>query len=106
MNVVLRYTVCALLASGKGGALMTDALAQRFVTATVDSADFGAGARYGNGLATIDIDGRKALHHTGGMISFSSSMMFDAVADGGVFASANIGGINYRPREITRYGIR
>jgi|JI10StandDraft_1071094.scaffolds.fasta_scaffold31397_3 CubicO group peptidase (beta-lactamase class C family) len=104
---MLRYLdMLAQLSAGKGGALMTDALARRFVTATVDAPDFGKGARYNAGLATIDIDDHKCLHHTGGMISFSSSMMFDAVADGGVFASSNVGNINYRPREITRYGCR
>ncbi|HPU15452.1 MAG TPA: serine hydrolase, partial [Polymorphobacter sp.] len=104
---MLRYfDMLAQLAAGKGGALITDALAKRFVTATIDAPDFGKGARYNAGLATIDIDDRKCLHHTGGMISFSSSMMFDPAADGGVFASSNIGGINYRPREITRYGCR
>lgn len=104
---MLRYfDALAALAAGKGGALMTDALARRFTTATIDSPDFGKGARYNAGLATIDIDDHKCFHHTGGMISFSSSMMFDPLADGGVFASSNVGNINYRPREITRYGCR
>jgi CubicO group peptidase (beta-lactamase class C family) len=104
---MLRYLDClSALAAGNGAGLMPDALAKRFVTPDIVAPIFGPGARYGNGLATIDIDGHPVLHHTGGMISFSSSMMFDPAIDAGAFASTNIGGIDYRPREITRYACR
>ncbi len=94
------------LGRGRGAPLMSDALAQRYVTATIDAPDFTPKGRYASGIATVDVDGRRCLHHTGGMILFHSSITVDWQAGGGVFASTNSGAGNYRPRGITHHGCR
>ncbi len=96
----------AALAQGRGGPLFPDALARRFATPLIDATGFGKGARYGQGLATVDIDGEPTFHHTGGMIVFSSAVYVDRASGGGVFASVNIGGTGYRPRAVAQYGVR
>ena len=94
------------LAQGRGAPLFSAALAQAFATPVIDSAEFGKGARYGAGLATVDIDGTPAFHHTGGMLVFSSAFHVDRATGAGVFASVNIGETGYRPRQVTAYGVR
>jgi CubicO group peptidase (beta-lactamase class C family) len=90
---------------GRGAPLFPDTLARRFRTPTIASTH-GPGARYGNGLATLDVGGRRVMQHTGGMIGFSSAMMVDAEAGVGAYASVNVGGVGgYRPLEITRYAL-
>ena len=51
----------------------------------------------------MPIEGRTLLHHTGGMVSFSSAMHVDPVARVGAFASTNSGGQEYRPRDVTAF---
>lgn len=100
MAVFLRFMLG--LANGSGGGVIADDTARRFLADPV--AGWGEGARYGNGVAHVEIDGRRYLHHTGGMVSFSSSMHVDAEAGVAAFASANVHySLNYRPRQITAY---
>ncbi|HEX8194165.1 MAG TPA: serine hydrolase domain-containing protein, partial [Allosphingosinicella sp.] len=73
------------LGRGRGAPLFSDALARRYATPTIASTH-GPGARYGNGLATLDVAGRPSLRHTGGMIAFSSAMTVDAAAGIGCYA--------------------
>lgn len=94
------------LGRGDGAPLMPPALARRFVMTTIDAAEFGAKGRYASGIATVEVDGRPCLHHTGGMLAFSSSITVDPVAGGGVFASVNARGGGYRPRQLTQHGCR
>ena len=61
------------------------------------------GAHYGAGLAHVPIEGRTVLHHTGGMVSFSSAIHVDPIAKVGAFASTNSGGQEYRPRDVTAF---
>jgi len=61
------------------------------------------GAHYGAGLAHVPIEGRTLLHHTGGMVSFSSVFHVDPIARVGAFASTNSGGQEYRPRDVTAF---
>ncbi|NWG92784.1 MAG: beta-lactamase family protein [Parvularculaceae bacterium] len=90
------------LADGRGGAVFSDETAKRFLADPVDG--WGPGAKYGNGVARIEIDGRNYLHHTGGMISFCSALHVDAEAGVAAFASANIHySLNYRPVRVTTY---
>ncbi len=90
------------LAGGKGGAVFSDDTAKRFLADPVDG--WGPGAKYGNGVARIEVDGRKYLHHTGGMVSFCSAMHVDAEAGVAAFASANVHyALNYRPNRVTTY---
>ena len=90
------------VAEGKGGAVFSDDAAKRFLAGPVDG--WGPGAQYGNGVARIEIDGRKYLHHTGGMVSFCSALHVDAEAGVAAFASANIHySLNYRPVRVSTY---
>lgn len=93
------------LGRGKGGPLFPDALAERYRTPTIASTH-GPGARYGNGLATLDVGGSPAFRHTGGMIGFSSAMTVDSALGAGCYASVNVGGAGgYRPTEVTEYAL-
>ncbi len=62
-----------------------------------------AAGRYANGLAVVEVGGRKLLHHTGGMLIFNSAIHVDPIAGVGAFASTNMGSFGYRPRDITSY---
>ncbi|HNR76287.1 MAG TPA: serine hydrolase domain-containing protein [Parvularculaceae bacterium] len=90
------------LASGKGAPLFSDETAKKFLADPADG--WGPGAKYGNGIARIEVDGRKYLHHTGGMVSFCSSLHVDPESGVAAFASANIHySLNYRPVRVTTY---
>jgi hypothetical protein len=50
--------------------------------------------------------GRSYLHHTGGMVGFSSSFHVDAGSGVGAFASANISAFaDFRPRLLTQFAV-
>ena len=90
------------LAEGKGGAVFSDDAAKRFLADPADG--WGPGAKYGNGIARIEVDGRQYLHHTGGMVSFCSAMHVDADAGVAAFATTNVHySLNYRPNRVTLY---
>ena len=95
------------LARGRGPPLLSDAMARRFSTGVVDSSeDFGPGSKYACGVAGQLVDGAPCLHHTGGMMSFSSSFHADPAAGVACFASVNARLGSYRPRQTTAYAIR
>ncbi|MGH6612728.1 serine hydrolase domain-containing protein [Sphingomonas sp.] len=100
----LRYVLA--LGAGKGGPLMSDAAAKKMLAEDITSSEFGAGARYASGIATVQIDGKPALHHTGGMTLFSSAFHADPAAGVACFASVNGRLISYRPRLTTIYAIQ
>jgi CubicO group peptidase (beta-lactamase class C family) len=61
---------------------------------------------YGNGLMHVSNDGRAYLHHTGGMLSFSSSFHVDVASGAGAFASSTLNAFaEYRPRLLTRFAV-
>ena len=61
---------------------------------------------YGNGLMHVANGGRAYLHHTGGMLSFSSSFHVDVASGVGAFASSTINAFaEYRPRLLTRFAV-
>lgn len=90
-------------AGGEAAPLLSKDAAARWFAATVDAPGWSDGARYGAGLAHVPIGGRTLLHHTGGMIGYSSSIHVDPQAGVGCFASSNVGGIDYRPRQVTAW---
>ena len=95
------------LGQGSGWPLMSDAMAKRFATPAVKSDDdFGPGSYYACGVAVQPVDGVACLHHTGGMMSFSSSFHVDPAAGIGCFASVNARLGSYRPRQTTAYAVR
>ena len=71
----------------------------------VAAEDFGPGAHYGYGIAVDTLDGNRLLRHTGGMVSFMSSMMVDIDEGVGGFASVNAQQ-NYRPNAVVKYAIQ
>jgi CubicO group peptidase (beta-lactamase class C family) len=90
------------LAEGKGGAVFSDKTAARFLADPAEG--WGPNGRYGNGIARIEVDGRRYLHHTGGMVSFCSALHVDPEAGVAAFASGNIHySLNYRPVRVSTY---
>ncbi|HEY3814253.1 MAG TPA: serine hydrolase domain-containing protein [Caulobacteraceae bacterium] len=89
--------------NGKGAPLLSDANARALVTPVSPAPEFGPGAQYALGVAVVQNGGRSLIHHTGGMIAFSSSFHVDAPAGVACFASTNTNIDGYRPRDVTAY---
>jgi D-alanyl-D-alanine carboxypeptidase len=102
MATYARYLIAA--GTGHGAPLLSDAVATRFCTPVIDAPDWpGAQAKYANGLAVVMVGERPLLHHTGGMLTFNSSIHVDSVGGVAAFASTNAGDLPYRPRQLTAY---
>ncbi len=102
MALFLRYLMA--LADLKGGPILSGEAAAHFVADATDAPGWGDGVKYGSGIAQVDVDERRYFHHTGGMVSFSSSLHVDREAGVAAFASSNVHyALNYRPRDITVY---
>ena len=105
MAAYVRWLIGA--GTGKGAPLLSEASRQLFTTPSIPAAEFGPKAQYAFGLAIVPVDDHPCLHHTGGMISFSSAITVDPAAGVGAFASVNARAEDdYRPREVTAYAIR
>ena len=104
MAVYLR----ALMRAGREerGPVLSAAAARRFITPVIAADAFGPGAQYACGVALAPLDGTPTLHHTGGMMSFSSSFHADPAAGVACFASVNARNGEYRPRKTTAYAVR
>jgi CubicO group peptidase (beta-lactamase class C family) len=89
-------------AQGRGGIGLD---AQRALAFTRHAVPSDTPARkYGNGLMHMTESGRTLLHHTGGMVSFSSSFHLDPPTGVGAFASSTVSAFaEYRPRLLTRF---
>jgi CubicO group peptidase (beta-lactamase class C family) len=91
-------------AKGKGTLGLNREQAAAFATHAVPSETAGMG--YGNGLMHVGNAGRAYLHHTGGMLSFSSSFHVDVASGVGAFASSTLTAFaEYRPRLLTRFAV-
>ena len=91
-------------AQGRGGLSLSPERAKAFTTQAVPSDT--AGMTYGNGLMHVTSAGRSYLHHTGGMVAFSSSFHVDTASGVGAFASSSITGFaEYRPRLLSRFAV-
>ena len=89
---------------GRGGLGLSPGQAKRFTSEAVPSDT--AGMTYGNGLMHVANAGRSYLHHTGGMVAFSSSFHVDTVSEVGAFASSTISGFaEYRPRLLSLFAV-
>jgi CubicO group peptidase (beta-lactamase class C family) len=71
----------------------------------IPAAEFGPTASYGYGIAVDQFEGHTMLRHTGGMVSFMSSIMVDVEAGIGAFASINAQQ-GYRPNAVAQYAIQ
>lgn len=91
-------------AQGRGGLGLSPQQARAFASHAVPSDS--PAMTYGNGLMHVGGPGRSYLHHTGGMVSFSSSFHLDTASGVGAFASSTISAFaEYRPRVLTRYAV-
>ena len=89
---------------GRGALGLAPQQAQAFTAHAVPSDT--PGMTYGNGLMHVGNAGRSYLHHTGGMVSFSSSFHVDIASGVGAFASSTISAFaEYRPRLLTRFAV-
>lgn len=89
---------------GRGGLGLSAQQARSFATHAVPSDT--RGMSYGNGLMHVTNGNRAYLHHTGGMVSFSSSFHVDQASAVGAFASTNLSGLDeYRPRLLTQFAV-
>lgn len=102
MIAYLRYVIG--LGRGLGGPLFTDATAAAILADSVDAPE--VGGRYSSGFMRTKIDERPILHHTGGMLLFSSSFDVDAQAGVGAFASVNGILAEHRPTAVTAFAVR
>jgi CubicO group peptidase (beta-lactamase class C family) len=92
------------VAKGKGILGLSPLQAREFTTHAVRSE--APGMTYGNGLMHVGTGGRAYLHHTGGMLSFSSSFHVDVANGVGAFASSTINAFaEYRPRLLTMFAV-
>ena len=96
----------ALAAALRGGSLpgLSAAQTAAFLDHTAPS-DSGA-MRYGNGLMHVSSGDGRYLHHTGGMVSFSSAFHLDKASGVAAFASTTLTGLaGYRPSGLTRFAV-
>jgi CubicO group peptidase (beta-lactamase class C family) len=102
MNRFMR--ALAGMAHGRGGLGLTPAQASEFTRHSVRTDT--PGMSYGNGLMHVVSGGRRYLHHTGGMVGFTSSFHLDPATGVGAFASSSLTAFSsYRPRLLTRYAV-
>lgn len=93
-----------LVARGGGGLGLSPAAGAVLTGRSVPSDT--PGMSYGNGLMHVREGPRAYLHHTGGMVSFSSSFHIDVASGAGAFACSNISAFaEYRPRLLTRFAV-
>jgi CubicO group peptidase (beta-lactamase class C family) len=103
-DMILFLRSLANAAQGKGGLGLGPQQGLAFTRQAVPSDS--AGMRYGNGLMHVTNAGRSYLHHTGGMVSFSSSFHLDLGNGIAAFASSNLSGLaSYRPKLLTRFAV-
>jgi CubicO group peptidase (beta-lactamase class C family) len=91
--------------ANKGRGLISPASFERFSKRQIEADEFGPNVGYGYGIAIDELEGHKLLRHTGGMISFMSSLMIDIDAGLGGFASINAQQ-GYRPNPVMRYALQ
>lgn len=103
-DMLLLLLSLAGAAQGVGGLGLSSQQARQFASHFVRSDT--VGMTYGNGLMHVAEGGRAYLHHTGGMLSFSSSFHVDVASGVAAFASATISAFaEYRPRLLTRFAV-
>jgi len=103
MNRFLR--ALADLAQGRGGLGLSPEQCRAYTGHFV--ATDTPGMRYGNGLMRVVDASRTYLHHTGGMVSFSSAFHLDVASGVGAFASSTVSyAHNYRPRLLTLFAAK
>jgi hypothetical protein len=90
---------------GPGGRLVSKESFELFSQSHIVAKEFGPTAGYGYGIVVDQLEGSKILRHTGGMISFMSSLFVDLDNGVGAFASINAM-LGYRPVPVTEFAVR
>ena len=90
---------------GPSGNLMSPESFELFAKHHIKADTFGPTASYGYGIVVEELDGHTMLRHTGGMVSFMSSMAIDIDAGVGAFASINAQQ-EYRPTPVVKYALQ
>ncbi|HVW70492.1 MAG TPA: serine hydrolase, partial [Steroidobacteraceae bacterium] len=90
---------------GPKGRLISKESFELFSRAHIEAKEFGPTAGYGYGIAVDHLDGHKVIRHTGGMLSFMSSILVDLDEGVGAFASINAMQ-GYRPTEVTQFAVQ
>jgi CubicO group peptidase (beta-lactamase class C family) len=95
-----------LLGRGAGphGRVVSEPAFDAFATGHVPAPDWGTDVRYGYGMAIEMRDGERVLRHTGGMVSFMSSLQVNLDTGVGAFASINAQQ-GFRPNRVTNYAL-
>ncbi len=92
------------IGQGRGAPLLRDDLARLWLSDPVVQDPATPAETYGLGLMHRAVDGHDLLHHTGGMVNFSSSFHSDGASGVGAFASTSLSANpEYRPRLITQF---
>jgi hypothetical protein len=88
-----------------GGRIVSETSFADFSKPYIEAPEFSPTASYGYGIAVDELDGHKILRHTGGMVSFASSIHVDL--DGGVAAFASINAMQgFRPTPVTQFAVQ
>lgn len=102
MNLYLRSLANA--AQGRGGLGLGPQAGMAFTSHAVASDT--PEMTYGNGLMHVVVNGRRYLHHTGGMVASTSSFHVDTQNGVGAFASTTLNAFSgYRPRRLTQFAV-
>jgi CubicO group peptidase (beta-lactamase class C family) len=103
MNLFLR--ALAGLAQGRGGLGLGPEQGRALTARSLATGSPEMG--YGNGLMHVSDKGRNYLHHTGGMVSFTSAFHLDIGNGVGAYASSTLSAFsNYRPRKLTLFAVQ
>lgn len=89
---------------GRGKRILSPDSLALMVRKHIAADEFGPGAGYGYGWMITKVDGKPVIRHTGGMVSFMSSIHVDLDAGFGAFASVNAQQ-GYRPVPVTAYAV-
>ncbi len=99
-----RYmTALMAMADGSHQPILPIDIGRLFMSRSISAPGWEEGADFAHGLAIVERHDRKLLHHTGGMIGFSSSLHIDPENGVAAFASTNVGHLSYRPDAITQF---
>jgi len=90
---------------GPKGRLVSKESFELFSHAHIVAEEFGPSASYGYGIAVDHLDGHKVIRHTGGMLSFMSSILVDLDEGVGAFASINAMQ-GFRPTAMTAFAVQ
>src|SRR5882672_1068525 len=91
--------------AGPKGRLVSKETFALFAHPHIEAKSWGPTASYGYGIGVDKMDGQTVLRHTGGMVSFMSSMFVDIESGLGAFASVNAQQ-GYRPSPVVQFAIR